>query len=487
MTVTHAAPFGLAPFGLDGFRAQPPIRLHDDPLLRRQEARESNARSYPRRIPLALTQAHGVYLRDSAGQLFIDCLAGAGTLALGHNHPDVVAALRATLDSGLPLHTLDLTTPVKDRFVEDLFAALPPGFARHARIQFCGPTGADGIEAAIKLARTATGRRTVVGFAGGYHGMTQGTLAIMGNLEPKRPLGGGTGDAHMLPYPYDARCPFGLGGEAGVDAGLAMIEQLLTDPESGVVTPAAMVVEVVQGEGGVIPAPIRWLQGLRRLTRAHGVPLVIDEVQTGLGRTGHLFAFERAGIEPDILVLSKAIGGGLPLSVVVYREDLDVWSPGAHAGTFRGNQLAMAAGTATLRRIRADRLDEHAAAMGARLTGHLRALQAEQPCVGDVRGPGLMIGVEIVDERMPPARPGLRPADGALARALQRRCLERGLILELGGRHGAVVRFLPPLIVSAEEIDEIADRFASALRAALADRVSGGQDALHVPTGLAAE
>ncbi|QCG94713.1 aminotransferase class III-fold pyridoxal phosphate-dependent enzyme [Azospirillum sp. TSA2s] len=482
MTATITAPTIAAPLGLDGFHAQPAIRLGDDPMLRRQEARESNARSYPRRIPLVLTEGRGIYLRDSAGQLFIDCLAGAGTLALGHNHPDIVAALRATLDSGLPLHTLDLTTPVKDRFVEDLFAALPPAFARDARIQFCGPTGADGIEAAMKLARTATGRRTIVGFSGGYHGMTHGTLAIMGNLGPKRPLGGGTGDAHMLPYPYDYRCPFGLGGEAGVDAGLSMIEQLLSDPESGVVTPAAVVVEVVQGEGGVVPAPVRWLQGLRRLTRVHGVPLVIDEVQTGLGRTGRLFAFEHAGIEPDILVLSKAIGGSLPLSVVVYNAGLDCWAPGAHAGTFRGNQLAMAAGSATLYRIRTDRLDEHAAAMGARLTGHLRAIQADHPCLGDVRGPGLMIGVEIVDERRPPLRPGARPADGELARSLQRRCLEQGLILELGGRHGAVLRFLPPLIVSAAEIDEIADRFRTALRAALVDRAAGAAS-----TSLAAE
>lgn len=482
MTATLAAPFGL-----DGFRGQPPIRLRDDPMLRRQEARESNARSYPRRIPLALTEARGLYLRDSAGQLFIDCLAGAGTLALGHNHPDVVAAIRATLDSGLPLHTLDLTTPVKDAFVEELFAALPPAFARDARIQFCGPTGADGIEAAMKLARTATGRRTIVGFSGGYHGMTQGTLAIMGNLGPKRPLGGGTGDVHMLPYPYDYRCPFGLGGEAGVDAGLALMDQLLSDPESGIITPAAVVVEVVQGEGGVVPAPVRWLQGLRRLTRAHGVPLVIDEVQTGLGRTGRLFAFEHAGIEPDVLVLSKAIGGSLPLSVVVYRAELDCWAPGAHAGTFRGNQLAMAAGTATLRRIRADRLDEHAAAMGARLSGHLRAIQADHPCLGDVRGPGLMIGVEIVDEHRPPSWTGARPADGELARSLQRHCLERGVILELGGRHGAVVRFLPPLIVDAAEVDEIADRFRTALRAALAERASGPMASGIVPTGLAAE
>ncbi|ASG24398.1 diaminobutyrate--2-oxoglutarate transaminase [Nitrospirillum viridazoti] len=461
---------GVAPLTLAGFCGQPPIRLQDDPLLRRQAARESNARSYPRRIPLALRQAGGIYVRDGAGQLYIDCLAGAGTLALGHNHPDVVAALRDTLDSGLPLHTLDLTTPVKDRFVEDLFASLPADFAAKARIQFCGPTGADGIEAALKLTRTATGRRVVLGFSGAYHGMTQGALALMGNRAPKEPLGTMGADVQMLPYPYDYRCPFGLGGEAGVDAGLSLIEQILVDPESGVLPPAAVVVEVVQGEGGVIPAPVRWLQGLRRLTREHGVALVVDEVQTGLGRTGRLYAFEHAGIEPDVLVLSKAIGGGLPLSVVVYNQDLDRWAPGAHAGTFRGNQLAMAAGVETLRRIRADRLDEQAALLGHRLTQHLKALQIDHACLGDVRGLGLMIGVEIVDERRPQLRLGARPADGDLARTIQRRCLEQGLILEVGGRHGAVMRFLPPLIVTADEVDEIAARFQAGLKAALAER-----------------
>ena len=391
---------------LEQFRRQKPIRLLDNAILQRQAARESNARTYPRRIPLALDRARGVFVRDTDGQLFIDCLAGAGTLALGHNHPAIVAALRRTLDAGLPLHTLDLTTRVKDRFVEDLFALLPSDFARRARIQFCGPTGADAIEAAVKLVKTASGRTSVMSFSGGYHGMTHATLALTGSHAPKAPLGALGMDVQFLPYPYDYRCPFGLGGEGGVDAGLHYIEQLLTDPESGTLPPAAIVVEAVQGEGGVIPAPERWLRELRRITRDHGVALVIDEVQTGFARTGQPFAFQRAGIEPDVVALSKAIGGGLPLSVIVYDAALDVWRPGAHAGTFRGNQLAMAAGIETMRCIREQRLDDHAVAMGDRLTRHLRQLQDSHACLGDVRGPGLMIGVEIVDDRLPPDRLG---------------------------------------------------------------------------------
>ncbi|NWD69721.1 diaminobutyrate--2-oxoglutarate transaminase [Pseudomonas gingeri] len=458
-------------FTLEHFRQQPLRDLGSNAYLERQAARESNARSYPRRIPLALAKAHGLYVRDTQGQLFMDCLAGAGTLALGHNHPVTIEAMRGTLDSGLPLHTLDLTTPVKDHFVETLFAALPAGFARQARIQFCGPTGADGIEAALKLARIATGRKPILSFSGGYHGMTLGTLSLMGNLGPKQALGSMMADVQFLPYPYDYRCPFGIGGEAGIDAGLHFIEQLLGDPESGVLPPAAIIVEVVQGEGGVIPAPVRWLQGLRELTRRHGIVLIIDEVQTGLGRTGKLFAFEHANIEPDILVLSKAIGGGLPLAVMLYRDELDTWKPGAHAGTFRGNQMAMAAGTATLRHIVEQQLPAHAEAMGQRLMRQLRQLQSDYTCLGDVRGRGLMIGVEIVKT---PAQPGRPPqGDTALAQAIQRRSLELGVILELGGRHGAVVRFLPPLIIREAEIDVLAERFHEALSRALSDTARG--------------
>lgn len=458
----RSAPHAIS---LADWHRQSPIRLDDNAYLQRQAARESNARSYPRRIPLALQQGHGIYLRDTQGQLFIDCLAGAGTLALGHNHPAVLQALRDTLDSGLPLHTLDLTTPVKDRFVDELFAALPASFAARARIQFCGPTGSDAIEAALKLAKTATGRHGVMSFSGGYHGMTQGALALMGNLGPKRSLGPLASDVHFLPYPSDYRCPFGLGGDAGVDAGLHYIERLFTDPESGVLPPAAVVVEAVQGEGGVNPAPARWLNGLRRITREHGSVLIIDEVQTGLGRTGRLFGFEHAGIEPDVLVLSKAIGGGLPLAVMLYDQALDSWRPGAHAGTFRGNQLAMAAGTATLRHLVERQLWQHADTMGQRLCTHLRAMQRDLPCIGDVRGRGLMLGVEIVDAQAPADRLGSRPAQPERARALQRECLQRGLIVELGGRHGSVVRFLPPLIVEEREIDAIAHLFMQALTA----------------------
>lgn len=443
-----------------------PYTFSSNALLERQSARESNARSYPRRFPLALRRAEGIYVEDTEGRVFIDCLAGAGTLALGHNHPVIVQAIEQILKDGTPLHTLDLTTPVKDRFVQDLFDLLPADLARDSKIQFCGPSGADAIEAALKLVKTATGRATMLTFQGAYHGMTQGALSLMGNLQPKRALHGMLQGVQFLPFPYDYRCPFGLGGNAGVRAGLSYIDSVLNDPESGISKPAGMIVEVVQGEGGVVPAPDDWMRGVRASTGKADVPLIVDEVQSGFGRTGRLFAFEHSGIVPDVLVLSKAVGGGLPLAVVIYRGELDQWLPGAHAGTFRGNQMAMAAGSATMRFIRDEGLVDHTRTLGNAFQRKLRQLQSHYPQLGDVRGRGLMIGVEIVD---PEGERNLlnHPAGhGAMASKLQAECLKRGLILELGGRNGSVVRFLPPLIITESQINHVFEIFAEALSAA---------------------
>lgn len=431
--------------------------------LDRQQGYESNARTYPRRLPLAIRKARGLYVTDMDGKVYLDCLAGAGTLALGHNHPVVVEALRRHLDEECPLHTLDLTTPVKDEFVEELFASLPPAFAAHAKIHFCGPSGSDAVEAALKLVKTATGRRSLLTFQGGYHGQTHGALGLMGNLGPKSPVTGLMPDVHFLPYPYAYRCPLGC-DECDGSHTSDYVEYLLDDPESGVPHPAGMILEVVQGEGGCIPAPDDWLRDMRRITRDRHIPLIVDEIQTGWGRTGALYAFEHADIEPDVVILSKAIGGSLPLAVVVYREELDVWKPGAHTGTFRGNQMAMAAGLATLRYLQENDLAAHATRMGQQLQERLQELQQVFPFIGDVRGRGLMVGAEIVD---PDRRDrwGRAPHDGARARRIQQECFRRGLILEAGGRHGSVLRFLPPLIVTAAEVDAICDIVAAACTA----------------------
>ncbi len=427
--------------------------------LARQAASESNARSYPRKLPLAIVSAKGMEVRDADGRTYLDCLSNAGTLALGHNHPVVIEALQWHLASGLPMQTLDLTTPVKDQFVEELMATLPSEFARHARIQFCGPSGSDAVEAAIKLVKTATGHRAMIGFCGGYHGQTHGALALMGNLGPKQAVHSLMPDVHFLPYPY----PYRMAGSDTEDVAARCAdhaEQLLHDNERGIPPVAGMILETVQGEGGAIPAPASWLKRIRALATHQGIPLIFDEVQTGLGRTGRMYGFEHSGVTPDVLVLSKAIGGGLPLAVVIYHERLDVWGPGAHAGTFRGNQMAMTAGLATLRFIRANNLPAHAEKMGQLFLQNLTEMQQANAFIGDVRGHGLMIGIEIVNPDRLDAT-GRPQADGALAKQIQKMCFERGLILELGGRHGAVMRLLPPLTITPEQVTQVSEILAA--------------------------
>ncbi|MEX3959751.1 diaminobutyrate--2-oxoglutarate transaminase family protein [Trinickia sp. EG282A] len=445
--------------------------MHDaDAVYEFVRERESSARTYANTFDAVIERGNGTAVFDTAGRRYLDFLSCAGTLATGHNHPVVIDRVKRFLDSGHVMQVLDITTPAKHRFLERLFDILPRSFSGRARVQFCGPTGADAIEAAVKLFKTATGRHSVIAFHGAYHGMTAGALALTGSLGAKEKVAALMPEVHFMPYPYSYRCPFGLGGTQTATASLHYIERMLSDPESGIRKPACVVVEAVQGEGGVIPAPLDWLRGLRALTHRLNIPLVIDEVQAGIGRTGSMFAFEQAGIEPDAIVLSKAIGGGFPLSLVVYDDRYDVWQPGAHAGTFRGNQIAMVAGAACLDVIEEEGLVEAARAKGDYLGERLSELAKRHTAVGDVRGRGLMWGIELVDETQKADALGALPGAGRLARDLKRYCFAHGLIVETGGRHGAVLRLLPPLTVTLAEIDE-----ALAIVAAGLDELAYGE------------
>lgn len=446
---------------------QSPPRLPDrDGVIARQAARESSARTYARSLQMVPVEARGITVRGADGRTYLDCLSGAGTLALGHNHPVVVEAVRRVIDSGAPWHSLDIATPQKDEFTEELFATLPRSLQEHGRIQFCGPAGTDAVEAALKLARTATGRQPVLAFTGAYHGMTAGALAVSGGVAPKTPMAGVAAEGVRLPFPYDYRCPFGIGDGRTGGLSAAYVERLLDDPNGGIPEAAAMIFEVVQGEGGVIPAPHEWVRQMRGITADRDIPLIVDEVQTGVGRTGTFWACQGAGVEPDVMVLSKAIGGTLPLAVVVYSDHLDSWEPGAHSGTFRGTTLAMAAGAATLRYVRENELQLRAADVGDRILARLRELSDRHACIGDVRGRGLMLGVEVVERGASPDACGARPADPGLALRIRKECLARGLIVELGGRHDAVVRLLPPMVITDEEVEAVLDRLAGAVAAA---------------------
>ncbi|MGN5380449.1 aminotransferase class III-fold pyridoxal phosphate-dependent enzyme [Streptomyces lasalocidi] len=488
-------------------------------ILRRQSARESSARTYARALPIVPVRARGLTIEGADGRRYLDCLSGAGTLALGHNHPVVLEAIRKVLDSGAPLSVLDLATPVKDAFITELFRTLPPGLADRARVQFCGPAGTDAVEAALKLVRAATGRTGILAFASAYHGMT-----MPAPWPP--PAAPPTSRSPVCPTRRTTAAPSASVARPAPNSPPAGPSPSSTTPSPAYRCPAGMILEPVQGEGGVIPGPDAWLRRMRQITADRSVPLVADEIQTGVGRTGAFWAVGHSGITPDVMVLSKAIGGSLPLAVIVYRDDLDVWEPGAHAGTFRGNQLAMAAGTATLAHVRENGLAARAADLGSRMLAQLAQLSRQFTCVAEVRGRGLMIGVELVHpDGAAPTHPGHALAPGAhaptpgddaltpggaaptpggpesvpgdpapvglgparvpcpaapeLAAAVQRECLQRGLIVELGGRHSAVVRLLPPLTISDEQAAAVLDRLADAVAAVARQHEEYG---LHRPS-----
>lgn len=422
-----------------------------------QAARDSAARTYARSLPVVPVRARGLTVEDADGRRYLDCLSGAGTLALGHNHPVVLEAVRKAVASGAPLNVLDLATPAKDAFTTELLRTLPPELADRARVRFCGPSGTDAVEVACRLVRAATGRSGLLTFTGAHADLNTGALEAPATARDIR--------AARLPYPQDYRCPFGIGGERGAELAARWTESVLDDAEPGAPLPAGMLLEPVQGEGGVLPAPDGWLRRMRDITAARSIPLIADEVRTGVGRTGRFWAVEHSGVVPDVMVLSQAIGGSLPLAVVVHRDDLDVWRPGTHATPFRGNQLAMAAGAATLAHVRENGLAERAATLGARILAQLRPLTERFACVGDVRGRGLMIGIEMVtpDEPPGPDETGPRPPAPSLATAVQRECLRRGLIVDLGGRHAGVVRLLPPLTITDDQTNAVLDRLTDAI------------------------
>jgi diaminobutyrate-2-oxoglutarate transaminase len=424
-------------------------------LLDRQDQRESNARTYPRRLPIAIRRGAGSYVEDVDGNVFIDFLTGAGVLALGHSHPEVVAAVQEQLP--LLAHALDFPTEVKDEFVSVQLSLLPEAMRERTKIQFCGPTGANAVDAALKLCKTATGRSEIVTFQGAFHGSSHSAMSITGLVSQKERVANTMAGVHFFPYPYEMRSPLGGDRETLGARCLEYFERSLKDPLGGITKPAAVILEVLQGEGGVVPAPTDFVQGVRRVTRELEIPLIVDEIQSGCGRTGTWFAFEQHGIVPDVVVASKAIGGiGMPIAVIFYDSSLDVWAPGAHTGTFRGNQLAFVAGTAAAHVIERDGVLENVREQGAYALEVIDGFARNHEIVGDVRGRGLMLGIELVD-------PSTGEADGEAAKRAQRAAFERGLIVELGGRDDAVIRLLPPLNVTRQTLDQALEILDAAL------------------------
>ncbi len=409
--------------------------------------RESNVRSYCRSFPAVFAKSRGATMWDEAGRAYIDFFAGAGTVNYGHNEPRLVQAVIEYLSGDGIVHSLDLHTVAKRTFLEEFERTVlePRGMAH--RVQCPGPTGTNAVEAALKLARKVTGRRTVVAFSNGYHGMTLGALAVTAN--PLARAGAGVPLPHVRVAPYE-----GNQGVATTEALDALSQQLLlADQQDGGV--AAIILECIQGEGGVNAASTEWLQGVAARAQAHGALLIVDDIQAGCGRSGTFFSFEPAGIDPDIILLSKAIGGvGMPMALVLHRPEHDCWQPGEHNGTFRGFNLAFVAATAALRHFwRDDVLARSVARHGAIVTDALAEMVRAHPaCALSTRGRGLM--------------QGLRCEDPALAARIGRAAWDRGLVIERSGREDEVVKLMPPLVIRDDELGRGLEILAEALHAA---------------------
>jgi diaminobutyrate-2-oxoglutarate transaminase len=394
---------------------------------------ESEVRSYVRSFPVLFDRGVGTTLTAADGQEYLDFFGGAGALNYGHNNPAFKQALLDYIERDGIVHSLDLATTAKRKFIEafEQYILKPRGLTY--KLQFTGPTGANAVEAALKLARQVTRRSTVVSFTGSYHGVSAGSLAATANKEMRAAAGFPL--AHVVSLPYEGY----LGDSFDT---IEYFEKLLQDPGSGLDKPAAVILEAVQGEGGINTASVDWLQRLRDLTSRHGILLILDDIQAGVGRTGKFFSFELAGIVPDIVTLSKSLSAyGTPMALVLIKPDLDVWAPAAHTGTFRGNNLAFVTARAALETYWSDtKFEEQIARKSAILAKELASISSEHPTLGlGVRGRGLMYGL-------------VSPKDRTLPGRVSKEAFARRLMLETAGSYGEVLKFMPALTIAEPDL-----------------------------------
>jgi len=392
------------------------------------EQLESDVRSYVRSFPAVFDRAEGSLLYDDQGQGYIDFFAGAGTLNYGHNPACVNQALIAYLQDNRIVHSLDKATVAKTAFLQRFHDLILAPRNLEYKVQFTGPTGTNAVETALKLARMVKGRSNVIAFTNGYHGLTMGALAATGNYFYRDESYGARANVDHLPYD----------GYFGPDINtIDLIRRLLGDASSGIDLPAAIIVETVQGEGGINVASHKWLKQLADLCREFDILLIIDDIQVGNGRTGAFFSFEEAGVVPDMVTLSKSIGGGLPLALLLMRPEIDQWRPGEHTGTFRGNNLAFVASTELLAYWENEDLTESVRYKEQILAAALEALVEKYPELDmEARGRGLIYGLEI-------RRRGF-------AQALSKEAFQNHLVIETSGSESQVLKFLPPLTIDEE-------------------------------------
>jgi diaminobutyrate-2-oxoglutarate transaminase len=419
-----------------------------------QSKREGSAVSYPRGMPMALRRARGATVEDVDGNVYIDFFGGAGVMNVGHANPSVLEAAQAQI--GEITHSLDLPSQPRKKLVEALQGVLPRGIDK---ILFGGPTGSDAVESAVKLAKYNTGRVPIIAFEGSYHGMTSGALALCSGLAFKEDFLPLIPEVHFIPYAYCYRCAFGRDESTCNLECAKYLEHLLEDPHSGVGKPAAVILESIQGEGGSIVPPERFLPEIRRICDRYNVLMIDDEVQAGFCRTGAFFACDHTNTVPDIMTMSKALGGlGFPISGIAYKADLDRMPPGKHIGTFRGNLIAFAAGAAAIEFMLDHKLADYALTLGGKMLVLLEELERDSPIVGEVRGKGLMLGVEFVKDK------STKEPATELAKKVRTLCHRRGLLIEVGGHYSNVARFLPPLVLTEDLATKGIEIFSDSVR-----------------------
>ncbi|MBA5684411.1 diaminobutyrate--2-oxoglutarate transaminase [Photobacterium damselae subsp. damselae] len=411
------------------------------------EKKESNVRSYSNNFPVVFHKAKGCWLETEQGERYLDFLSGAGALNYGHNNPVFKQALLEYIEMDGITHSLDMYSKAKASFLEALNTHILKPRKLDYKVQFTGPTGTNSVEAALKLAKKVTKRSNIIAFTNGFHGCTAGALAATGNHHHRQ--GNCSSLNHITRIPYE--------GYAGIDS-LALFQTMLNDNSAGIDKPAAVILEVIQGEGGLNSASNEWLQGINEICKANDILIIVDDIQAGCGRTGTFFSFEPSGIEPDIITLSKSISGyGLPMAIVLLKPELDIWMPGEHNGTFRGNNHAFITATKALEIYWSNSdFETHIQDNSKQINNVIdRCVRNYPQLFKQKRGRGMMMGIECIN--------------GEIASVLIKKCFENKMIIETAGPNDEVIKFFPSLTINRADLSYGLNIFEGAVESIIND------------------
>jgi len=425
-------------------------------MLDRQRKVDSQVLSYPLMVPLVPQEGKGSTVKDVDGNYYIDLSSGVGVLNAGHSNPDVIQAIEG--QAGKMMHCLDFPEEARLKYSEKLVEIAPGELRNQCKVFMCGPTGSDAVEAAVKLSKFHSKKLGVISFEGGWHGVSGTGLATTGRRGVREKFLPVMPEAYIIPYAYCYRCRFGMTYPSCDLQCAKFLEHIIRDPDSMASNPGCVLIEPIQGEGGVIVPPDDYLSEVRRICTEHGMILIMDEIQTGFGRTGAMFASDHYGVTPDIMTISKTLGGGLPLAAVLIKEEYDTWGPGAHVGTFRGNLLSSASGLAAIEFIEKWDLSQRSKELGEAALERLKGIAEESRYVGDVRGKGLYFGLEFVKDKQTK-----EPATDILQEIVTR-CFKRGVMLWKAGPVNSIGRMMPALVITQSQLNQAIDIFEEVLK-----------------------